>query len=88
MREVVDGCLRLGRIKPTVDDLSGQIAWTGADLFGELAVEVALAVNAIDRRVQCIVCGKPHAPKKCVEKRGFNYCSAFRVPERSWSPTC
>lgn len=76
MREVVDGCLRLGRIKPTIDDLSGQIAWTGADLFGELAVEVALAVNAIDRRVQCIVCGKSHAPKTRVEKRGFNYCSA------------
>lgn len=51
MREVVDGWLRLGGIKPTIDDLSGQIAWTGADLFGELAVQVALAVSAIDERV-------------------------------------
>ena len=36
----------------------------------------AVVVSAIDGRVQCIVCGKPYVPKKRVEKRGFNYCSA------------
>lgn len=48
LRDAVDGWLQLGYIKPTVDDVSGALTWTGADLFGELAVQVALAVNALD----------------------------------------
>lgn len=74
LRDAVDGWLQLGHIKPTVDDVSGALTWTGADLFGELAVQVALAVNAMDGRVFCIVCGKPYQPKRRVTRRGFNYC--------------
>jgi hypothetical protein len=76
LREAVEGWLKLGRIKPTIDDLSGGLTWTGADLFGELAVQVALAIGGTDGQVLCIVCGKPYASKRRVTKHGFNYCPA------------
>jgi hypothetical protein len=31
---MIEGWLKLGRIKPTIDDLTGALTWTGADLFG------------------------------------------------------
>jgi len=76
--DAIESWLMLGRIKPTIDDLSGGLTWTGADLFGELAVQVALAVNASDGQVFCIGCGKPYAPKRRVIRRGFNYCPAVK----------
>jgi hypothetical protein len=76
VRDALEGWLKLGRIKPTIDDLSGGLTWTGADLFGELAVQIALTVEKIEGRVFCIVCGKPYAPKRRVIRRGFNYCPA------------
>lgn len=74
VRDALEGWLKLGRIKPTIDDLSGGLAWTGADLFGELAVQLALAVAGIEGRVFCVACGKPYAPKRRVIRHGFNYC--------------
>jgi hypothetical protein len=76
VRDALEGWLKLGRIKPTIDDLSGGLTWTGADLFGELAVQIALTVEKIEGRVLCIACGKPYAPKRRVIRRGFNYCPA------------
>jgi hypothetical protein len=76
LRDAVEVWLRLGRIKPTIDDLSGGLTWTGADLFGELAVQLALTVKGMEGQVFCIVCGKPYAPKRRVIRRGFNFCPA------------
>ncbi len=73
-RDVIEGWLRLGRIKPTIDDLTGGLTWTGADLFGELAVQIALLAKARDGQVFCVVCGKAYEPKRRVIRRGFNYC--------------
>jgi hypothetical protein len=78
VRDVIEEWLKLGRIKPTVDDLTGGLTWTGADLFGELAVQIALAAEARDGKVFCIVCGKAYEPKRRVIRRGFNYCPAAK----------
>ena len=78
LRDMTEDWLKLGRVKPAVDDLSGGLTWTGADLFGELAVQIALAVQARNGQVFCIACGKPYAPKRRVIRRGFNYCPAAR----------
>lgn len=76
VRDVLEGWLKLGRIKPAIDDLTGALTWTGADLFGELAVQITLAAEARDGQVFCIVCGKAYEPKRRVIRRGFNYCPA------------
>lgn len=78
IRHAIEGWLKLGRIKPTVDDLTGGLTWTGADLFGELAVQIALAANALDGQVLCVACGKAYQPKRRVIRRGFNYCPALK----------
>jgi hypothetical protein len=78
VRDVIEGWLKLGRIKPAIDDLTGGLTWTGADLFGELAVQIALAAEARDGQVFCIVCGKAYEPKRRVIRRGFNYCPALK----------
>ena len=75
-RDVIEGWLWLGRIKPTIDDLTGGLTWAGADLFGELAVQIALLARAREGQVFCVVCGKAHEPKRRVIRRGFNYCPA------------
>jgi hypothetical protein len=74
IRDVIEDWLRLGRIKPAIDDLSGGLTWTGADLFGELAVQVALAAKSRDGQAFCIVCGKAYEPKRRLIRRGFNFC--------------
>jgi hypothetical protein len=74
MRDVIEDWLKLGRIKPAIDDSTGGLTWTGADLFGELAVQVALAAKSRDGQAFCIVCGKAYEPKRRVIRRGFNYC--------------
>jgi hypothetical protein len=75
VRDAIEGWLKLGRIKPTIDDLTIGLTWTGADLFGELAVQIALAAKAMDGQVLCVACGKAYQPKRRVIRRGFNYCS-------------
>jgi hypothetical protein len=59
-----------------IDDLTGGLTWTGADLFGELAVQIALLARAKDGQVFCVVCGKAYEPKRRVIRCGFNYCPA------------
>ena len=72
--DAIEGWLKLGRIKPTIDDLTIGLTWTGADLFGEVAVQIALAAKAMDGQVLCVACGKAYQPKRRVIRRGFNYC--------------
>ena len=74
--DVIEGMLKLGRIKPAIDDLTGGLSWTGADLFGELAVQIALAAKARDGQVFCVACGEAYEPKRRVIRCGFNYCRA------------
>jgi len=74
MQDAIEGWLKLGRIKPTIDDLTTGLTWTGADLFGELAVQIALAAKAMDGQVLCVACGKAYQPQRRVIRRGFNYC--------------
>lgn len=76
LRDVIDDWLKLGRIKPAIDDLTGGLTWSGADLFGELAVQIALAAKSRDGQAFCIVCGNAYEPKRRVIRRGFNYCPA------------
>jgi len=78
MQDMIEGWLRLGRVKPTIDDLTGALTWTGADLFGEFAVQIALAAKALDGQVLCVACGKVYQPKRLFVRRGFNYCTADR----------
>ena len=78
VRDAIEGWLKLGRIKPTVDDLTIGLTWTGADLFGELAVQIALAAKAMDGQVLCVACGTAYQPKRRVIKRGFNYCTKVK----------
>ena len=74
VRDAIEAWLKLGRVKPTIDDLTIGLTWTGADLFGELAVQIALAAKALDGQVLCVACGKAYQPKRLVIRRGFNYC--------------
>lgn len=78
VRDVIEDWLKLGRIKPAIDDLTGGLSWTGADLFGELAVQIALAAKSRDGQAFCIVCGEAYEPKRRVIRRGFNYCPAAK----------
>ncbi len=72
--DVIEGWLSLGRIKPAIGNLTMKLTWSGADLFGELAVLVALAATAKDGQVFCAACGNAYEPKRRVIRRGFNYC--------------
>lgn len=74
LRDAIEGWLKLGRVKPTIDDITIGLTWTGADLFGELAVQIALAAKAMDSQVLCVACGREYQPKRLVIRRGFNYC--------------
>ncbi|MCC6486640.1 MAG: hypothetical protein IT364_04005 [Candidatus Hydrogenedentes bacterium] len=76
--DAIEAWLKLGRIKPTIDDLTTGLTWTGADLFGEIAVQIALAAKAMDGQVLCVACGKEYQPKRLVIRRGFNYCPKIK----------
>lgn len=78
LRDAIEAWLKLGRVKPTIDDLTTGITWTGADMFGEIAVQIALAAKAMDGQVLCVACGKEYQPKRLVIRRGFNYCAKIK----------
>lgn len=78
LRDAIEAWLKLGRVKPTIDDITTGITWTGADLFGEIAVQIALAAKAMDGQVLCVACGKEYQPKRLVIRRGFNYCPKIK----------
>jgi hypothetical protein len=75
--------LKLGRVKPTIDDITTGLTWTGADLFGEIAVQIALAAKAMDGQVLCVACGKEYQPKRLVIRRGFNYCPKVKCQRQA-----
>lgn len=83
LRDAIEAWLKLGRIKPTIDDLTVWLTWTGADLFGELAVQIALAAKALDGQVLCVACGKEYQPKRLVIRRGFNYCPKIKCQRQA-----
>jgi hypothetical protein len=83
MRDLLEDWLNLGRIKPAIDDITGALIWTGADLFGELAVHLALAAGSLDGQVFCISCGRVYEPKRRVIRRGFNYCADAKCQRRA-----
>jgi hypothetical protein len=83
LRDAIEAWLKLGRVKPTIDDLTTGLTWTGADLFGELAVQIALAAKALDGQVLCVACGKAYQPKRLVIRRGFNYCPKIKCQRQA-----
>ena len=83
VRDVIEDWLKLGRIKPAIDDLTGGLTWTGADLFGELAVQIALAAEARDGQAFCIVCGKAYEPKAPRDTTRVQLLSGHQMPEGS-----
>jgi hypothetical protein len=83
LRDAVEAWLKLGRIKPTIDDMTTGLTWTGADLFGELAVQIALAAKAMDGQVLCVACGKEYQPKRLVIRRGFNFCPRIKCQRQA-----
>lgn len=83
LRDAIEAWLKLGRVKPTIDDLTIGLTWTGADLFGELAVQIALAAKAMDGQVLCAACGKEYQPKRLVIRRGFNYCPKIKCQRKA-----
>jgi hypothetical protein len=83
LRDSIEEWLKLGRVKPMIDDLTGALTWTGADLFGELAVQIALASKSIDGQVFCVACGKAYKPRRRVTKRGYNYCPALECQRQA-----
>jgi hypothetical protein len=83
LRDAIEAWLKLGRVKPTIDDITTGLTWTGADLFGELAVQIALAAKALDGQVLCVACGKEYQPKRLVVRRGFNYCPKVKCQRQA-----
>ena len=64
LTDVTQAWLNLGACRPSINRGIGGIQWTGADLFGELAVHLALSVQNVDGQAYCARCGKPFIPKK------------------------
>jgi len=83
LRDAIEAWLKLGRVKPTIDDITTGLTWTGADLFGEIAVQIALAAKAMDGQVLCVACGKEYQPKRLVIRRGFNYCPKVKCQRQA-----
>jgi hypothetical protein len=83
LRDAIEGWLKLGRINPTIDDITTGLTWTGADLFAEIAVQIALAAKAMDGQVLCVACGKEYQPKRLVIRRGFNYCPKIKCQRQA-----
>jgi len=83
LRDGIEAWLKLGRVKPTIGDLTIGLTWTGADLFGEVAVQIALAAKALDGQVLCVACGKVYEPKRLVIRRGFNYCPKIKCQRQA-----
>jgi hypothetical protein len=71
----VDSWLTLGDVRPTLDSLNQRITWDRTDLFGELAVQIALASVRSLGQVHCAACGKSYAPKKLIARGGVHYCN-------------
>jgi hypothetical protein len=73
--DAVESWMELGDVRPRIDRISHGITWSGADLLGELAVQLALVGVRADGQVHCTNCGKSYAPKKQIVRGGVHYCS-------------
>jgi hypothetical protein len=67
--------MTLGDVRPRIDLMTHMITWGSTDLFGELAVQIALVGVRADGQVQCTNCGKSYAPRKQIVRGGVHYCS-------------
>lgn len=76
--EAVESWMTLGDVRPRIDVMSKTITWAGADLFGELAVQLALVGVMADGQVYCTNCGRAYAPKKQITRGGVHYCPSPR----------
>ena len=72
--DAVDSWLTLGDMRPRIDLMNHRITWAGADLFGELAVQLALVGVRADGQVHCTNCGRDYAPRKQIVRGGVHYC--------------
>jgi hypothetical protein len=76
--DAVDSWMTLGDVRPRIDHTNRGITWAGADLFGELAVQLALAGVMAEGQVHCTNCGRPYPPKKQITRGGVHYCPRVR----------
>jgi hypothetical protein len=72
--DVVDSWMTLGDVRPHIDLISHSITWARTDLFGELAVQLALVGVRADGQVHCTNCGRVYAPRKQIVRGGVHYC--------------
>ena len=72
--DVVDSWMTLGDVRPHIDQLNHRITWAPTDLFGELAVQLALVGVRADGQVHCTNCGRAYAPRKQIVRGGVHYC--------------
>jgi hypothetical protein len=70
----VESWMTLGDVRPRIDLMNHRITWAGTDLFGELAVQLALAGVRADGQVHCTICGRGYAPRKQIVRGGVHYC--------------
>jgi hypothetical protein len=54
--------------------MNHRITWASTDLFGELAVQLALVGVRADGQVHCTICGRGYAPRKQIVRGGVHYC--------------
>ena len=82
VRHVIEGWLKLGRIKPAIDDLTGGLTWTGADLFGELQTDCTGSRGA--RRASSLrILRQTLRTEAPCDKTGVQLLSGHQMPEGS-----
>jgi hypothetical protein len=72
--DAVNVWLNLGDVQPVIDIENQGIRWRGADLFGELAVQLALASFHAEGQAFCSRCGREFTPKKRLQPGSVHYC--------------
>jgi hypothetical protein len=72
--DAVESWMTLGDVTPRVDLTNHMITWGCTDLFGELAVQLALIGVSADGQVHCTNCGRAYAPRKQIVRGGVHYC--------------
>jgi hypothetical protein len=72
--DAVESWMTLGDVRPRLDFRNHTITWARTDLFGELAVQLALVGVRADGWVHCTNCGRGYAPRKQIVRGGVHYC--------------
>jgi hypothetical protein len=81
--EAVNVWLNLGDIQPVIDIENQGLRWGGTDLFGELAVQLALACFCSEGKAFCSVCGREFTPKKRLQPGSVHYCANPRCQKEA-----